>query len=129
MELLASVLANEATELWDRFRANGIPVLLVDDYSHPDDLAAGLSVAYQGSPPKWRRVYVCLDEQLEEAKLLFRDPKYEVKAPVDVAAFDRKLHEMAAGDKSKRSLIDENLNWLIGGLLIIVVVGILILVV
>jgi hypothetical protein len=127
MELLASVAAADAADIWDRFRANGIPVLLVDDYAHPDDLAAGLSVAYHGSPPKWRKIYVCLDEQIEEAKLLFKDPNYEVKAPVDVAAFDKKLTKMVARDKSTRSILDENLNWIVGGLLVFVALAILVL--
>jgi hypothetical protein len=42
------------------------------------------------------------------------DPNYEVRAPVDIAAFDKKVEKLAATDKSGRAFLDENRTGLLG---------------
>jgi hypothetical protein len=112
MIYLTSVRLAELTELKARFRASGIPVYVEPDYSVRDTMASGSADTYRSatSPHDWYRINICLDEQLDEAKHLFEDANYEVKAPVDVAKFETTMDGLGANREVEWKLSDKDLN-------------------
>jgi hypothetical protein len=102
MLFLTSVRFEDLSEIEERFRAGGIPIYVEPDYSQRDKLAIGYASAYTSatSPTEWYRINISLDEQFDEAKLLFVDSKYKVKAPVDIDEFEDKLKKLAVQEVS-----------------------------
>src|SRR5690349_1533487 len=100
-------------EIKARFRAGGIPIFLEPDYGTRDQPTVGRASAYRNAttPPEWYRVYVCLEQQKEEAKRLFHDARYKVKAPVDVDEFEATMEKLGANRKFEWP---ESLNWIVG---------------
>ena len=110
MLLLTSVDTDvEANELAHRFEASGIPVFIEPDYTRTDPSNRNSTFGY--------RVHLWLEEQVEEAEQLLRDPAYEVVSPVDVQAFYstlRKHDERKEGEW--REAETRWLNWIVGAL-------------
>ena len=122
LKFLVSLSSEDARELQILFRAKGIPVYLERDVVR-ENQGTG-SIATVRDVPRWYRVHVPLDEQYADARTLLNDPAYEVKAPVDVANFEREMKRL--GDDQRAKIPDALLNLLIGGLLLLVAAAILI---
>jgi hypothetical protein len=125
MTPLASIPADQVQELEDRFRAAGIPLYFESDYSRRrhNVLPTGSLYSADASVPNWYRVHVCLDEQTEEAKRLFEDPTYKVKAPIDIEKFEAKMAKLGADPELAWRVPDATLNWIVGGAIVAIVVG------
>jgi hypothetical protein len=108
MLLLTSVdTEDEANELTHRFEASGIPIFVEPDYTRPDLANRTSSFGY--------RVHLWLEEQLEDAKRLLRDPAYEVVSPVDVEAFYAALEKHDEGKEHQWEQAETHwLNWTAG---------------
>ena len=109
MLYLTSVRSEDIQEIEGRFRASGIPIYTDPDYSQRDGFVSGIGSSYSNATrlPDWYRINVCLDEQFEEAKLLFENPSYTVKWPVDVAQFEATMNELST--QEIRPLNSENI--------------------
>jgi len=125
MFLLASIPADQVQELDDRFRAAGIPLYFEPDYSRRrhDVLPTGSLYSTEASVPDWCLAHVCLEEQAEEAKRLFDDPTYKVKAPIDVQKFEAKMAKLGADAGLAWRVPDATLNWIVSGAIAAVVIG------
>jgi hypothetical protein len=123
---LASVRAKEMDEIKERFRTGGIPVLIAPDYSINDGMPGGFGVSERNAmgKPSWYSINICLDEQLEEGKCLFKDVNYKVKAPVDVAEFEATMDKLGANSNFEWRLSNTSLNWIVG----IVILGFVLLI-
>jgi hypothetical protein len=126
MVYLISVRSSETDEIQERFRAGGIPVFLEPDYSRVD-MVTGIATVFRNATtgPAWYRVYVCLDDQLQEAKRLLSDANYKVTKPVDVAKFEATMDRLGANRKVGWRLSDKNLNWIVGIIVVAFVLWIL----
>jgi hypothetical protein len=100
-------------EIKARFRASGIPIFVEPDYAARDTMSVGPASTYRNAttPPESFRVYVCLEQQREEAKRLFHDARYKVKAPVDVEQFEATMERLGANRKFEWPI---SLNWIVG---------------
>ena len=105
---LISVDTNEEAEkISQRFHANGVPVFVEPDFTRTDPSARGAAFGH--------RIHIWLEEQLDDAKRLLRDPQYEVVAPVDVAKFYAALDKHDAQGEAAWYRAEESwLNWLVG---------------
>lgn len=121
MILLATVGYAESGELRERFRASGIPVLLEPDYARKGQIALG---APNKAEPDRVLIHVCLDEQIDEARRLLADPDYAVQHPVDIEQFDAAMERAGAGAELERRLPDLTMNWLVGGMLLALAIGV-----
>ena len=125
MFLLASIPGDQVQELDDRFRAAGIPLYFEPDYSRRrhDVLPTGSLHSTEASVPDWYLAYVCLEEQTKEAKRLFEDPTYKVETPIDVQKFEAKMAKLGADVGLAWRVPDPMLNWIVGGAIAAVVIG------
>ena len=105
---LISVDTNEeADEISQRFNASGVPVFVEPDFTRTDPSARSAAFGY--------RIHIWLEEQLDDAKRLLRDPQYEVVAPVDVAKFYAALNQHdARSEKAWYRTEEKWFNWLVG---------------
>ncbi len=89
-------------------------------------MSAGVATIYRNatSLPDWYRINICLDEQIEEAKRLFNDANYKVKAPVDIAEFEATMDKLGANRNFEWRLSNTSLNWIVG----IVILGFVLLI-
>ena len=108
MLLLTSVDSlDAATELEQLLHASGVPVFVEPDYTRTAVDAVGGTFGY--------RVHVWLDEQIDDALRVLREPSYKPPSAVDVNAFFASLE---VADRAKRRAdsrrFDRQLNWLVG---------------
>lgn len=98
MIFLASVQSSEIDEIKDRFRAGGIPVFIVPDYSVKAGEIAGIgaSLEHANGQTNWYSVSICLDDQFAEGQRLLDDANYHVIAPVDVEKFEATMNKLGA---------------------------------
>jgi hypothetical protein len=112
---LASVRSEEMDEIKERFRTGGIPVYIAPDYSISDGIGGiGVSRSNADGRPRWYKINICLDHQLEEGKRLFDDANYKVMAPVDVVKFEATMDKLGANRDVEWRLSNTSLNWLVG---------------
>lgn len=84
MQLLTSVdTEEEATELEQLLHASGIPVFVQADHTRLNPVERLASFGY--------RIHVWLDEQLEDAVKVMKDPAYVAPSAIDVKEFFAKL--------------------------------------
>lgn len=116
MIYLASVNSSKIDEIKARFRAGGIPVFIVPDYSITEGTIGGIGTSFRNinDDPEWYRLNICLDDQLEEAKRLFEDSNYKVTAPVDVEKFEATMDKLGANRKVEWRMPEISLNWIVG---------------
>ena len=99
--------SEEANEISQRFDASGVPVFVEPDFTRTDPATRSAAFDY--------RIHIWLEEQLDDAKRLLRDPQYEVVAPVDVAKVYATLNQHdARSEKAWYRAEEKWLNWLIG---------------
>jgi len=120
LKYLASVTSEQLQAIQDRFRASGIPIFVETDQVRTNEAAIvpAAIVSRFNLAPSWYRINVCLDEQFDEAMRLFRDPNYQVRSPVDVEAFERKMDQLGANRPVKLRPSDKTLNWLVGAVIL-----------
>lgn len=95
---------DEADEIAQRFQASGIPVFVEHDYTRTDPSSRNASFGF--------RIHLWLENQLEDAKRLLRDPDYEVLHPVNVEEFYTRLKEHDAQQELAWHKKNERwLNW------------------
>jgi len=120
LRYLVSVKFEQLHEIEDRFRAGGIPIYVEEDQVRSNE-AAIVPVAIVSRfnlPAPWYRISVCLEEQFEEAKQLLADSNYEVRAPVDVEEFEKRMKELGANRPVALRPSARALNWLVGMILL-----------
>jgi hypothetical protein len=108
MQLLTSVdTLDEVTELEQLLHASGIPVFVQEDFTRENPADRFGSVGF--------RIHVWLDEQLEDAVRVMKEPTYIAPSAVDVQDFFAKLEDADANAEAAWPEKEENiLNWVIG---------------
>lgn len=108
MQLLTSVdTYEEATELEQLLHASGIPAFVQEDYTRVNPATRSSSFGY--------RIHVWLDEQLDDAVRVVKDPTFIAPSAVDVQEFFAKLEVADAEAEASWPKKEENfLNWVIG---------------
>lgn len=107
IHLISVDTANQANELQERFEANGIPVFVQEDYTRQDPTSRSANFGY--------RIHIWLEEQLEDATQLLRNPEHEVKTPVDIGEFYAQLDRHDEEKEAAWYKAEERwLNWLFG---------------
>lgn len=108
MQLLTSVDSEEeANELSLLFHGSGIPVFVEPDHTRINPAERNSYFGY--------RVHIWLDEQMDDAKRLLRDPAYEVVSAVDVEAFYASMERQDAAKEASWYKAEERwLNWFFG---------------
>ena len=126
MDYLGSVPSSEVDEIQRRFRISGVPIFVEPDHAR-GDMVTGIATAFRNavSGPSWYRVYVCIDDQLHEAKRLFSDANYKVTKPVDVAKFEATMDKLGANKKPTWRVSSQTMNWIVGALVLLFVLWIL----
>ncbi len=115
MIYLASVRSSEIDEIKDRFRSGGIPIFTAPDYTITDGMPGGIGLSARNAEgrPDWYSISICLDEQLEEGKRLFKDADYKVFVPVDVDEFEAKMDKLGANREFEWRFSDNGLLWIV----------------
>jgi len=126
LKYIASVKFEHLQDIEDRFRAGGIPIYVRPDLVRSNEAAIvpAAIVSRHNLPAHWYRIDVCLDEQHEEAELLFANPDYEVRNRVDVDAFEETMNRLGANRPVSMRPPDRALNWLIGAILLAIVLAV-----
>ena len=107
LHLISVDTSEEAEEISQRFHASGIPVFVERDFTRTDPSNRNSAFGH--------RIHIWLEEQLEDAKRLLRDPQYEVVAPVDIPKFYAALDQHDAQSEVAWYKAEEKwLNWLVG---------------
>ena len=107
LHLISVDTSEEANEISQRFHASGVPVFVEPDYTRTDPSARSAAFGH--------RIHIWLEEQLDDAKRLLRDPQYEVLAPIDVAKFYAALNQHDTRSETAWYMAEEKwLNWLVG---------------
>jgi len=74
LHLVSVDTSEEADEISQRFHASGVPVFVEPDLTRTDPSVRSAAFGH--------RIHIWLEEQLDDAKRLLRDPQYEVVAPL-----------------------------------------------
>lgn len=102
IHLISVDTESQVNDLQLRFEANGIPIFVQSDFTRTDPTSRNKFYGY--------RIYIWIEEQLEEAKRLVKNPDYQVENPVNVQEFYDLLNEQDKNDEVAYYVAEE--KWL-----------------